>query len=107
MADVTRPILLVAAGLSACTPSSNPPIKAQPVDAGAASAAPKSIGAARMLADGTITLQLRAEDPASGAIGDAFFTYPPTHPEYQKILEHLGPMKPGDQRPVPPWPEKK
>lgn len=63
-----------------------------------------SIGSARMRADGTIVLQLRAEDPASGAIGDAELEYPPGHPQYKEVLEHLAGLKPGEEKPVPPWP---
>ncbi|MFH0887339.1 MAG: hypothetical protein V1843_04150 [bacterium] len=64
----------------------------------------KSIGSATMKDDGTIILMLRAEDPSSGAMGDAMFTYPPSHAQYQMILKHLGRMKPGETKQVPPWP---
>jgi len=47
------------------------------------------IGKASMWPDGTIQLQLRAED-GSGTRGDAFFTYPKGHPRYEMILDHLG-----------------
>jgi hypothetical protein len=63
-----------------------------------------SIGSARMKPDGTIVLQLRATDPASGAIGDAQFEYPPGHPHYEEVLKHIGGLKPGEEKPVPPWP---
>ena len=63
-----------------------------------------SIGSATMQADGTIVLQLRATD-GSGMRGDARLTYPPGHPQYQKILAHLGGLRPGEEKPVPPWPE--
>ena len=62
-----------------------------------------SIGSATMQADGTIVLQLRATD-GTGMRGDARLTYPPGHAEYQKILAHLGGLKPGEDKPVPPWP---
>ena len=45
---------------------------------------------------------------ASGAepnIGDAVFVYKPGDPMYEKIKEHLGGIKPGEEKPVPPWPE--
>ncbi len=64
----------------------------------------RSIGSARMEEDGTIILQLRAET-AGGAIGDALFHYPPTDPQYRKILEHLGGIEKGQEKPVPPWPD--
>jgi hypothetical protein len=65
----------------------------------------ESIGEATMEPDGTIVLMLRAEGPG-GVRGDAVLRYPPTHPEYQETLRHLGGLKPGDHKPVPPWPEK-
>ncbi len=63
-----------------------------------------SIGSAVMLPDGTIELFLRAEGPG-GIRGDAKFTYPPTHPDYRKVLEHLGGLEPGRSKLVPPWPQ--
>lgn len=62
----------------------------------------ETIGTARMEADGTLVLNLRAEG-AGGVIGDAQFVYPPNHPQYQDILKHLGGLKPGQEKPVPPW----
>lgn len=67
---------------------------------------PASIGAARMLDDGTLVLDLRAED-ASGRRGDARRVYTKDHPRYRAVLDHLGGMKPGETKPVPPWPEVK
>jgi hypothetical protein len=64
-----------------------------------------SIGSATMEQDGTIVLQLRAEGP-KGTIGDALVRYPPNHPEYNKIRQHLGGLKKGEVKPVPPWPEQ-
>jgi hypothetical protein len=64
-----------------------------------------SIGSARMEADGTIVLHLRAEGP-DGKIGDALVRYPPGHPQYAEILRHLGGLQKGESKPVPPWPEK-
>jgi hypothetical protein len=61
-----------------------------------------SIGEARMLADGTIVLQLRAEGP--NAVGDAQLTYHKADKDYAKILEHLGGLQPGESKPVPPFP---
>jgi hypothetical protein len=64
---------------------------------------PRSIGVASMQPDGTIFLQLRAEDPEHGAVGDALLTYAPSHPQYRQILEHLDGLEPGQSKPVPPW----
>ena len=63
-----------------------------------------SIGSATMQADGTIVLLLRAMD-GTGMRGDARVTYPRGHAQYEKILAHLGGLKPGEEKPVPPWPE--
>ncbi len=57
-----------------------------------------------MTADGTIILDLRAETPGK-AQGDAQFVYPPSHKDYKKILNHLGGLRPGEHKPVPPWQE--
>jgi hypothetical protein len=74
----------------------------------AAMAAPlsddSSIGTATMQADGTIVVTLRAEDD-NGAMGDSKTTYPPSDKEYNQILAHIGSLKPGETKPVPPWPE--
>lgn len=67
--------------------------------------AKQSIGSARMEGDGTIVLELRAEGP-KGLIGDTLFRYPPGHPEYDNILRHLGGLKKGEVKQVPPWPAK-
>lgn len=65
---------------------------------------PASIGAALMLEDGTLVLDLRAED-ASGRRGDARRVYTKDHARYRAVLDHLGGMKPGESKLVPPWPE--
>jgi hypothetical protein len=64
-----------------------------------------SIGSATMEADGTIVLMLRAEGEG-GMIGDAMFSYPPGHERYQRTLDHLGGLEPGQTKPVPPWPDE-
>lgn len=64
--------------------------------------ADRSIGTAHMAEDGTLVLTLRAEG-GNGIRGDAQFAYPPNHPQYQRILDHLGGLKVGEDKPVPPW----
>jgi hypothetical protein len=64
------------------------------------------IGTASMWPDGTIQLQLRAAD-GSGSMGDALLTYPKNHLEYQMILDHLDGLRPGEQKPIKPFPPKK
>jgi hypothetical protein len=56
--------------------------------------------------DGTLVMQLRAET-AGKAVGDALLRYKPDDLEYGRMLEHVGPLKPGERKPVPPWPEAK
>ena len=61
-----------------------------------------SIGAATMLEDGTILLQLRATGPG-GMIGDALLRYPPSDPNYAAVRAHLPGLHPGRSVPVPPF----
>ena len=60
-----------------------------------------SIGSAHLDPDGTIVLQLRATGP--GIRGDALLRYPKDHPQYRAVLEHLGGLAAGEEKPVPPW----
>ncbi len=55
---------------------------------------PDNIGAATMLLNGTIVLDLRAEGPG-GVIGDARLTYRPGEPHYQVVRDHLPELRPG------------
>lgn len=66
----------------------------------------QSIGTATMTSDGTIILDLRAT-AAGGTIGDARFVYPKNHKQYSEVLKHLGGLKPGESKPVPPWPDER
>lgn len=63
----------------------------------------ESIGVAIMEPDGTIVLDLRAEDPATGGVGEARFRYPPGHAQYDEVRAHVGGLEPGQSKPVPPW----
>jgi hypothetical protein len=111
MQYVRRAVFVIGMGLAGCAPSRTQPTTSGDAAAGglpgrttsgrAMSEEQKSIGQATMTDDGTIVLDLRAEGP--GMRGDARFTYPKTHPQYQKVLEHLGGLKPGEKKPVPPW----
>ncbi|MDD9944860.1 MAG: hypothetical protein OXU20_27710 [Myxococcales bacterium] len=62
-----------------------------------------TIGTARMKQDGTVVLQLRAA--GDGMQGDAQFEYPPDHADYQYVLDHLGGLKPGEEKLVRPFPD--
>lgn len=64
---------------------------------------PPSIGSATMSADRTITLQLRAED-GRGSVGDGTLVYKPGSRDYEEVLDHVGGLRPGETKPVPPWP---
>jgi hypothetical protein len=64
-------------------------------------AAPASIGAATMTRDGAITLRLRAEGP--GMTGEGTLVYKRGDARYDDVLRHIGGIKPGETKPVPPW----
>ena len=65
----------------------------------------KYIGTATMKEDGTVVLFLRAET-GDGLVGDGMVQYPPGHPNYHEVLDHLGGLEPGENKPVPPWPDE-
>lgn len=64
----------------------------------------ESIGDAWMDDDGSITLNLRST--ADGEHVSAQFTYRTDDKDYAKILKHLGGLKQGEVKPVPPFPDK-
>ena len=64
----------------------------------------ESIGSAHMEADGTVVLRLRAEG-AAGMVGEGVLMYRPTDHDYANVLGHLGGLRPGEEKPVPPFPE--
>lgn len=65
------------------------------------------IGECWMDEDGTIRMFLRAEAETDGGtiVGHALQQYRPGDEQYEEILKHVGPMRPGDRRPVPAWPD--
>lgn len=63
------------------------------------------IGIATIGEDGTVVLELRAEGPEA-AIGHGTITYPRSEPQYEEILDHLGGLRGGESKPLPPWPEE-
>lgn len=65
---------------------------------------PRPIGVATMREDRTIVLQLRAQ--ADKMIGEALLEYGPSDPQYEAILDHVGPLEPGEEVPVLPFPEE-
>lgn len=60
------------------------------------------IGMATMEDDGTLVLDLRAEEDG-GLVGHGRVTYAPDDPHYQEVLDHLGGLEPGQEKPVRPW----
>ncbi len=71
----------------------------EPAASGSSQKAPVNpIGDAKMSDDGTIVMDLYK--PAH-----ARFVYRPSDPKYQEILKHLGGLKPGQSKLVPPWPD--
>ncbi|HXY08386.1 MAG TPA: hypothetical protein VEI52_11130 [Terriglobales bacterium] len=63
----------------------------------------EDIGSATMEANGTIVLLLRATGEG-GIVGDGRLVYPPAHPRYKEVLRHVGGLRPGETKPVAPWP---
>jgi hypothetical protein len=63
---------------------------------------PDSIGVAWLEPDRTLVMQLRAESKDK-ALGDALLRYKPDDPAYRRMLDHVGELKPGERKPVPPW----
>jgi hypothetical protein len=62
-----------------------------------------AIGVAWMEEDGTIVVELfRTGD---GKYAHGLFHYRKSDSDYQKILDHIGPMRPGEKKPVTPWPD--
>ena len=65
---------------------------------------PEYVGQAWMDAQGVLTVEVVLE--GKGAIGHARMVIPPDDPRYEPYLRHIGPMRPGDYRPVRPWPRR-
>jgi len=62
-----------------------------------------SVGVATMSADGAITLRLRSVE-SGGSIMEAVKTYKVDDPMYDEVRKHIGPISPGESKPIPPWP---
>jgi len=63
-------------------------------------AAAKSIGVVRMLADRTIMVGVGSGDRAQ-----AVLMLRPGDTQYQPLIDHVGGLKPGDTKSIPPWPD--
>ena len=63
---------------------------------------PPNVGTITMFADKSIELQLRSLPP--GPIAEALFRYKPGDPKYKESIDHVGGLKPGETKMLPPWP---
>ena len=84
--------LVTFGGAALAADRSSQPIPCEDID---------SVGRAQMSADGTITLQLRSLWP--DPVAESELVYPPDDPQYEEIKHHLGGIKPGESKPVPPF----
>ncbi len=73
----------------------------KPEASGADKTKPSYIGEAWLEKDGRITLHLSSD--ADGNHVNAMFSYETDDKDYQKILKHLGGLKPGETKPVKPF----
>jgi hypothetical protein len=64
----------------------------------------ETIGSAKLLEDGTIVLQLRIEE--GSLIGDSLIEYKPGDPNYEEVKKHVGDLKVGEEKLIPPWPDE-
>ena len=62
-------------------------------------------GVASMEKDGTIMMRLRAPLPDCSGFGEGMLVYKPDSPDYQEVLRHIGGLRPGETKEVPPWPD--
>lgn len=60
-----------------------------------------SVGVATMQADGTLYLQLRSEEPQG--IAEALQVVKPDDPQYAYYVRHLGNIRPGESKAIPPF----
>jgi len=63
----------------------------------------KSVGKTTMLQDGTILVGVPGPGPDSRA--QAVLEVQPGDTNYQQIIDHVGGLKPGETKPIPPWPD--
>jgi hypothetical protein len=91
--EALAPLLATSfAGRALAAERSSQPIPCEDID---------SVGRAKMSADGTITLQLRSLWP--DPVAESELVFAPDDPQYEEIKHHLGGIKPGESKPVPPF----
>jgi hypothetical protein len=66
-------------------------------------AAEPPVGVATMLQNGTILVGVRERD--SDVRAGAVLMVEPGDTTYQRLLDHLGGLKPGETKSIPPWPD--
>jgi hypothetical protein len=64
-----------------------------------------SIGSATIAGDGVLTLTLIAAGE-NGETGHGVVVYRPGEAHYDEVLRHVGPIRPGEIKPVRPWPDE-
>jgi hypothetical protein len=67
-------------------------------------AAAPSVGVATMLENGTILIGVRG--PAVDGPLQAVLMIEPGDTNYQQIIDHVGGLKPGETKSIPPWPDQ-
>src|SRR5215467_16168403 len=72
--------------------------------AGEDPAAGGSVGVATVLANGTILIGVGGCGP--GARAQAVLEIHPGDTNYQMIIDHVGGLKPGETKTIPPWPDQ-
>ncbi len=63
-----------------------------------------SVGVATMLENGTILIGVRGPAPDSPL--QAVLMIEPGDTNYQQIIDHVGGLKPGETKSIPPWPDQ-
>jgi hypothetical protein len=63
-----------------------------------------SVGVARMLESGTILIGIRG--PGVDGPLQAVLMVEPGDTNYQQIIDHVGGLKPGETKSIPPWPDQ-
>ena len=59
-------------------------------------------GVATLDSAGTLCLQMRTEEPGQ-PVAEGYFCYQKADPEYQKIRDHVGPIKVGEPKVIKPF----
>jgi len=96
----------VLLGLQCLSAPRQPPPVAHPERPGSASDNTSDVwfsGTATLEADGTIVVQIASGEKGQPA-AHGYFRYPPAHPEYSRISEHVGQLTVGAPKTIEPWP---